>query len=240
MISFFANRHGSGEIRGRQIANHLGAKLNPTDGYSDINIWVKKQPPEDPPRWTYLDIVDGKERLPWLVQHPEVRVIASSVSGARYVERVLGRKPWLIPQHHCNIERRRHQPRLKSPRLGFVGGRASCPPAEWGVVRYDCQTREDVCRAYKAIDVQVVWRRTRRPLKNPLKIVNAAAFGIPTIAYPEPGYEEMEGFYWRATNEGECLQALADIAAGCDVERLAEKAEEYHIERIAQLYRGLE
>ena len=241
MISFFANRNGSGEIRGRQIAEYLGARLNPTDGYADdVCIWVKRQPPDDHPERTYLDVLDGRERLPWLIRHSDVWAIASSATGARYMRRVLSSPMRLIPQHHCNIERRRYYPRLHSPRLGFVGGDASRAPAAWGVTQYQGRTRAEVVDAYSNIDVQVIWRQTNRPLKNPLKIINAASFGIPTIAYPEPCYEEMEGFYWPARNEDEFKRALCEIVGTWDLEHLVEKAEEYHIERIAQLYRELE
>ena len=240
MISFFANKHGSGEIRGRQMAAHLGAKLNPRVGYrDDVCIYVKQQPPENYPPHSYLDIVDEHKRIGWLKQHPDIGVIASSVTGKRYLEEVLGREVVLIPQHHCNFER--VQTPKKLLRIGVVGGKASMPAEladTLGATRYECKTRQDVVEAYHQIDIQVIWRGIDRPLKNPLKIVNAASFGIPTIALPEAGYEEMEGYYTRATTIDEIWKAILRIGY-CNKERLVEKADEYHIENIAMMYEAL-
>jgi len=238
MISFFAGRNGSGEIRGRQMAEYLGAKLNPKDGYrDDVCIYVKRQPPEDYPPHSYLDIVDGEERIGWLKQHPDIGVIASSITGQRYLEEVLKRDVVYIPQHHCNFERERSNATFK---IGVVGGKASMPDAvanTFMVTRYACKTRQDVVDSYKKIGIQVVWRGIDRPLKNPLKIINAASFGIPTIALPEIGYEEMEGYYTRATTIEELWEALKNSYPEQD--RLVEKSEEYHIENIAKLYEAL-
>ena len=73
-----------------------------------------------------------------------------------------------------------------------------------------------------------------RPLKNPLKIVNAMSLGIPTIAYPEMAYKEIEGYYTRC-NKIEDLITKPKY----DKKALIEKAEEYHIDNISKLYRGL-
>jgi len=237
MISFFANRNGSGEIRGRQIAEHLGARLNPPDGYEgDVCVWVKRQPPDDHPGRTYLDVLDGEERIPWLKHHPEVGVIASSLSGRRYLEKALGRPVVYIPQHHCNFERAVKI--MQRPyKLGLVGGKASVPPADWGVEWFGhLRTRVDVVAAYQMIDVQVIWRCGTKPLKNALKILNAASFGIPTVAYPEPGFEEVDGYYYPATTREGVFDALAQIEAEHSAARLIARAEPYHISRIARLY----
>lgn len=242
MISFFSNKGGSGKIRGRQMAEHLGAQLNPTEGYEDdICIYVKRKPPEDYPKHSFLDIVDASERVGWLKRHKDVGVIASSVSGQRYLRDKLGRYVIYIPQHHCNIERAPHT-KQRPFRLGVVGGQASAPPADFGVTWYGgCRTREEVAFAYSQIDVQVVWRQTKRELKNPLKIVNAASFGIPTIAYPEPGYEEMDGYYIPAETKEQVFAALEMLCEGSAMteESLLEKAEEYHIEHVAKRYLDL-
>jgi hypothetical protein len=258
LISFFANPSGSGEIRGRQMAEHLGAKLNPTAGFEDdVCVWVKRKPPEDNlPARTYLDIVDGSERIRWLERHPAVPVIASSLSGSRFLQRMLpGRKVVLIPQHHCNFDRlQRVVLDWSKPRLGVVGGAASMPidvAERIGARRYLARSRTDVVEAYLQIDIQVIWRgeptrepwgpmttwRPReRPLKNALKIINAASFGIPTVAIPEIGYLEMEGYYSHARTVAELLKVIELWAEGYDGQRLINKAEEYHIENIANRY----
>jgi hypothetical protein len=260
LISFFANPSGSGEIRGRQMAEHLGAKLNPTAGFEDdVCVWVKRKPPEDNlPARTYLDIVDGSERIRWLERHPSVPIIACSLSGYRYLRQEHGRDCIYIPQHHANFDRRRRLvPDWSKPRLGVVGGAASMPVAvaeSIGARRYLARTREDVVDAYLKIDIQVIWRgeptvspwglRTawrppERPLKNALKIINAASFGIPTVAIPEIGYEEMEGYYSHARTVAELLKVIALWAEGYDEQRLIDKAEEYHIENVAERYAEL-
>src|SRR5512139_3024520 len=106
MISFFRRHGGSGEIRATQMAEWLGARVNPRKGYEDdICIYVKMQPPENYPRKSYLDIVDGEERVSWLLKHPDIGVIASSLSGHDYLCRKLQRAGIVyIPQHHCNYE----------------------------------------------------------------------------------------------------------------------------------------
>lgn len=243
VISFFANGNGSGEIRGRQMADHLGARLNPTDGYAhDVCVYVKRHPPDDHPPRSYVDIIDAHERVSWLHRHPDVGVIASSVSGHRYLERVLGRPVVLIPQHHCNFDRDRHAASWSlPPRLGVVGGEASMPKkfaARIAATRFTARTRMDVVKAYQQIDVQVIWRGINRPLKNALKIINAASFGIPTVALPEVGYEEMEGYYWPVKTEEELRAAVEELSRGWDEQRLIGKAESYHIDHIAKWYRG--
>lgn len=255
MISFFANGHGSGEIRGRQIAEHLGARLNPTEGFeNDVCIYVKRKPPEDYPKRSYLDILDASARLGWLTKHPDIGVIASSLSALAYLQKTLGveRDVVYIPQHHCNFGRFQVSPWTGKPSLGVVGGKASMPDdlaERFGVKRYGGKTRGDVVAAYMQIDIQVIWRSIaglrHAPLKNALKIVNAASFGIPTIALPEPGYEDMAGYYWPAETEVELgmrLEELKDSRAEWLVDKAADchaKAEEYHIEHIAKRYLDL-
>jgi len=242
-ISFFANRHGSGEIRGRQIAEKLGARLNPKDGYADdLCIWVKKEPPEDYPKHSYLDIVDGVERLPWLKQHQDIGVIASSLSGKRYLQEVLRRSDiQYLPQHHCNFSRIRNEV-MKPLRFGLVGGNASLPPAEWMIpIKWaNPSTLDEVVHCYQRMDVQIVWRGMKRQLKNSLKLVNAASFGIPTIALPEPGYEDMDGFYRKAYTQTELVGEMLKLQEeGFDQEVLLTRAEDFHIDRIAKRYEQL-
>jgi len=123
-LSFFTdNKSGSGKIRGEQIANYLGVKLNPTEGYeNDICIYVKSQPPENFSN-VYLDIVDGKERIGWIKRHPEVGIISISKLSQEYLADILNRKDiYLIPQHHCNFERKQRKPREVRV-VGYIGGK---------------------------------------------------------------------------------------------------------------------
>jgi hypothetical protein len=247
VISFFANRSGSGEIRGRQMAEHLGGRLNPTEGYEDdVCIYVKSKPPENYPPRSYLDILDGSGRMHWLEAHENIGVIASSLSGQAWLQKRLLRPIVYIPQHHCNIERVQHTKEWPF-RLGVVGGQGAMSDdlaRILGVTRSNPSTREGVIEAYLSMDVQIVWRGLNRPLKNALKLINAAAFGIPTIALPEPGYEEMDGYYIQARTLRGVADALDELARGgydtvWNEERLIQKAEEFHIENIAKRYAEL-
>ncbi len=79
---------------------------------------------------------------------------------------------------------------------------------------------------------------------NPLKLVNSSAFGVPTIAYDEPVFEEMKGCYLPVKSLDEFLKKLDDLVTSPSLyneysERCLEKAKEYHIEKIAKLYKDL-
>jgi hypothetical protein len=251
-VVFHKTSGGSGEIRGTQMARHLHTTCNPSSAYPDAtHIYVKMQPPNDFPERSYLDVLDGHQRIPWLLKHPRMGVIASSQTGFEELCRRLRRTDVvLIPQHHCNFERvKRMEGEIEV--AGVVGGRGAiqCDVEELKAVLADIgiewrwqqypRTRDEVFNFYAGIDVQVVWRKMNRPLKNPLKIVNAMSFGIPTVAYPELAYREVEGYYWPATTMEELVTAIGQLRQGFDAERLIDKAEEYHIENIALLYRDL-
>ena len=249
-LVFHRRRGASGEIRGSQMARHFLARINPQEWQYDfdVHIWVKQQPPENFPKNSYLDILDAQKRVPWLIQHPEIGVIASSVTGKEYLEKKLGRDDiYLIPQHHCNYERKVRD-RKEILVAGVVGGQ--------GAIQCDIEElkrrlaaigiefkwmmgytkREEICEFYKDVDVQIVWRKQNRPLKNPLKLVNAASFGIPTVAHPELAYKEMEGYYWQANTMDELVGTIKKLRKGFDAQRLVDKAEEYHIDNISKLY----
>ena len=252
-VVFHRTHGGSGEIRGKQIAQYLGAPCNPDGAYPDAtHIYVKMQPPDDFPERSYLDVLDAHQRIPWLLKRPHIGVIASSETGFEELRRRLRRTDVvLIPQHHCNFERvRRKEGEIKV--AGVSGGRGAiqCDVDELRVVlagmgiewhwQQSPKTRDEVFNFYTTIDVQVVWRKMHRPMKNPLKIVNAMSFGIPTVAYPELAYREVEGYYWPATTMDELVTAIGQLRQGFDAGRLIDKAEEYHIENIAKLYTSLE
>lgn len=251
-LVFHHRRGGSGIIRGAQMAQHFKARRNPEWTYpEDTHIWVKMQPPDDYPTKSYLDVLDAQERVSWLLAHPDIGVIASSQSGHEYLCKKLGRDDiHLIPQHHCNYERVvRERKEIKV--AGVVGGAGALQLdvdelrsrlIELGIeFRWlrSYRSRQEVANFYKDLDLQIVWRGGNRPLKNPLKIINAMSFGIPTIALPDIAYQEVEGYYWRAESLDEIGPIVASLRDGFDAGLLADKAELYHIENIAPLYEGL-
>ena len=97
-INFFTRSGGSGVIRGKQVAEYLGARLNPKEVRDEVCIYVKFQPPEDFPKNSYLDVIDEPRRIGWLRDHPKMKVIASSLSGYEYLTDVLENEVVLIPQ----------------------------------------------------------------------------------------------------------------------------------------------
>lgn len=213
----------------------------------NATIYVKIAPPENFGPDTYLDILDAERRVEWLVDHPKCGVIVASLSSKEYLEDLLKRPVILIPQHHCNYERLRRF--RKSIRVaGVIGGPGAvqCDLDELNRTlgiefrwQQKYRSRQDVVDFYKDLDVQVVWRLQQRPLKNPLKIINAASFGIPTIAYPEIAYKEIDGLYFQAETMEHVAHALEIIRQGFDDDGLVMMAEKYHIERIAKLYEAL-
>jgi hypothetical protein len=124
---------------------------------------------------------------------------------------------------------------------------------------HDYDTRRDVCEFYKNIDIQIVWRDITNmngngkdwgkwvipELKNPLKLSNAGSFGIPTVAFPEINFEaEYKDAYLPATTLDELVDQIDRLKNSTWLyeeyaQKAEEKAEKYHVENIAKLYRGL-
>lgn len=254
-LVFNRRRGGSGDVRGDQMANYFKARRNliePKEDWHydfDVHIWVKQEPQHlEWPGKHYLDIMDARERVPWLQNHPECGIIAMSLSGQAYLKERLQRDDVLwIPVHHCNFERLKRE-RTEFNVAGVCGGKGAiqCDPValtavlnKHGLEFQWYQTYKypsDITEFYRGIDVQVIWRTMHRPLKDPEKIVNAMSLGIPTIAYPEPAYEELNGYYWPVKNFEELEEAIEELRQGWDAERLIEMAENYHIDNVAKHY----
>lgn len=255
-LVFHTRRGGSGQIRGQQMKNHFKARINPDTGWTydfDVHVWVKQEPEDlTLPGKHYLDILDEHRRVSWLMEHPECGVISSSASGHEYLTEKLGRDDVVfIPQHHCNFDRELRE-REGFTVAGVVGGPGAiqCNLEELeenlrmkGITDFlwfqDFNTPQEIVDFYKQIDVQIVWRKQQRPLKNPLKIINAMSVGVPTLAFPEIGYQEVEGYYWRVGSMRDVRKAIDKLNRGFDAQRLIDKAEEYHIDNIAPLYGAL-
>lgn len=251
-------------IRGVQIAERMGAKLNPTEGYeNDVCIYVKPRvvPPADfnfegKP---FLDICDSVDLYPLAIKHPEVPVISASDYNLEVLRRVLTNRIVNIPEQHCNFERVVRD-RDGITTVGIIGtsGAFDFLPegletklTEKGIKLLEFSkffSRQDVVDFYKQIDIQIIWRPylkfNKDRLWNPLKIVNSASFGIPTIAYDEPTFKEMEGCYIPVNSLDEFLveldklresKGLYETYAG----KCVAKAEEYHIDNIVKLYQQL-
>ena len=260
-LVFNRRRGGSGDVRGEQVARHFKARLNlnePAEDWHypfDVHVWVKQEPRHlEWPGKHYLDVMDAAERGPWLREHPECGIVTTSLSGKEWLAERLGRDDivW-IKMHHCNLGRFQRTRGDEFSVAGVCGGPGAiqCDMDEleallaehhlsWAWYQ-DYKGPEDITQFYQRIDVQIVWRsRTaNRPLKDPEKLVNAMSLGVPTVAYPEVAYKELDGYYWPARNFEELAAALDELRGGFDRQRLLDKAEEYHIENAARGYKEL-
>ena len=254
----------SSMIRGDQIADQIGAKFNPESGYeNDVCIYVKPyfskhQKPEDDIKFEgkpYMDMVDGHNLAFLAKRHPEVTVIVCSQADYDIMSKELSNKIVVIPQHHCNFERDKRT--RKSVRtVGIIGTQKAAQFFPIGLEKdlnkrdikllffHRFFTRQDIIGFYKQIDVQIIWRPYKKILSNPLKMVNAASFGIPTIALDEPAFKELQEIYLPCANFKEFLEKLDTLVAEPELyrklsERCLTKAEEYHVEKIGELYKQL-
>jgi len=262
--SFFYTAGTAGYVRGEQMADALGGKKNPKDGYeNDICIYVKVLPPKHPPKHSYADVDDSARLAEYLETHPDLGVIVTSNNTREYLAKRLKRNDIIvIPHAHCNYERWIRQNReVKtvgvigsitsfqadtdefSERLKEIGLDFIYKKKYWDTYQ---NNRKKVCDFHKTIDIQVCWRPKMyaQAFKNPNKLVNAGSFRIPTIAYPEIGFEEWTGKFIQA-------DTIDDMVASClelkeleeyynyYAEQALKKAQENHISNIIKLYRRL-
>ena len=248
-------------IRGDQVAEYIGAKVNPESGYeNDVCIYVKPMVRKgDDFKFegnAYLDIIDGANLAQVAHKYPEVGVIVCSEVDYKIMAKELpNNKIVLIPQQHCNFERiKRTRTEIKT--VGVIGTRGAFPflpkglkeaLAERGMELLEFSnffSRQDIIDFYMKIDIQIVWRPYKKILSNPLKIVNAASFGIPTIALDEKAFWELKDTYIPVGTLEAFLGALDELRNNPslyeDYSRKCIKASErYHINEIAKIYEQL-
>lgn len=262
MLSFFYSkrRKGSALLRGYQMARYLQAKTNPkTDYKNDTCIFVKIGWRDPYPKRTYLDIIDAGKWIYWLKNHPSIGVIATSVIAKEYLSEFLERDDIiLIPHHHCNFERW-VRPDREVKTVGIVGSiNAFRYPlekfrkqlADIGLelkTSKNLRSRLELVEFFKTIDIHVTWRfkGSYVRLKNSLKLSNACSFGIPTVACPERAYiSEYKGYYIPAQTIDELISSIKFLKENHTfyreyADKGVIKAEQYHIENIANLYQQL-
>lgn len=265
-LVFITNQWASGEIRGKQMAAAVGGVTDPEMIYpDDVVVLIKSHPSDrllDYVKRVYVDVDDNGTLVDYLRDHRDVSVIAASKVGQQFLGEVTDRDDvMMIPGHHCNFERFvKVTDEVKT--AGFIGYSENLhlDVAELRealgiigidfVTKMDAKSRDDVCNFYKSIDIQICFRKKTDmnpwpELRDPLKLINASSFGIPTVAYPEPTYaDEFGGCFL----EADCLD---DVVAQCDwlkkfgwtyhkisVSAL-QRAEQYHIQHIAPMFRRL-
>lgn len=245
-------------IRGDQITDKIGAKFNPTSGYeNDVCIYVKPQVQKGDDfkfegKKAYIDLIDGHNLGQLAEKHPEVGVIVCSQIDKETMSKCINNELVVIPQHHCNFDRE-VRTRRGITTIGVIGtaGAFDFLPKdleyqlnERGIVLYKYSrffSRQDIINFYKNIDIQLVWRPYKKLLSNPLKIVNASSFGVPTIALDELAFEEVDGCYLPVNTFEELLSSLDSMIDHPDLYKelstnCLEKSENYHIDKIAEMY----
>jgi hypothetical protein len=266
-FSFFRRVRGAGGVtRGKQIAERLGGRVDPADGYEDdVCIYILGCYREDAPevKRAYYDVMDcGGARLSRVIGRTKGHIIA--VSKAQWAEFCkLPRAIYFIPHHHCNYEREQRPADRPVRRIGCCGGDSAVQwphdrmkvwaesiGLEW-VFTNEYLRRERVVDFYKELDIQIVFRPTHSrgipAHTNPVKLSNAGSFGIPTVAFPEVAYTPEWGSesVVYADNMGAVMREVKRLkddpvwyAEMAEAARM--KAEQYHIDNIVPLYRELD
>ncbi len=244
------------QVRGQQIAEWIGARLNPESGYEDdVNVFITYCPTIPLPRKSVLDPNDHKNQWDFIREHPEVPVIAISLPEQTMFREMFQQEIIYIPDHHANYDREQRVARTVLT-VGTVGSRASVNwPAEdveqrlakigLQLLRRDMgRHREQVLAAYRRMDIQIVFRANLpdREICDPLKLSNAGSFGIPTVAYPELSYAtEYDGCFLPAQTIEELVDGVDRLARTPSLyqeyaRKALDRSEAYHIDNVVKRY----
>lgn len=268
-ISKEESYHGRGHlqrvssiIRGNQIAERGGFRLNPeSDFENDVCIYVKPHLKrgmdfEFKGKRAYLDIIDGHALGEVLINHPEVGVITCSWSDFNIMRRSLPKHEiHYIPQHHANFERIQRT-RKEVKRVGIIGEENAfnhipnylenaLKSIGMELVKFSgFFSRQDIIDFYMNIDIQLVWRPYKKRLSNPLKIVNAMSFGIPSVALDEEAFQEVKGSYIPMSVPADIIASINTLRDASTYElfstRCLKDAENYHIDNVVKKYKELD
>ena len=248
-------------VRGEQIAEYIGGKYNPTSGYeNDVCIYHKPKRLDHIKDTSYVDVSDADCLVEQLQHRPQIKVIASSQCSYEFLKEKLKNEIVLIPEHHCNFERV-----VRERKTITTGGIIGHPSVFSGPVNdeirkqleeiglkfitcFNYKNRQDSINFYKQIDFQVIghfgYLNNYDPFNHPSKMINAASFGIPTIANWKLGYKEFEGSYIPVRTM-DSLVAEAEKMKNENyynewADKIIKEAEKYHISKVAEMYKQLE
>ena len=252
-------------VRGEQIAAFMSnVRLNPPiEDYRDEDIFIYVKPNIKPgndfkfEKKSYIDIHDGWDLIHTLKKYPEVGVIAYGDLAYEVLSKELTNKIVNIPHHHVNFERTIRK-RDKILKVGTTGS-----PAAWDYIPdvikeglkkrgiklelySNFYPRMSVSRFHESVDVFIHWRPfLDRKLSCPFKIINAASFGVPTIALEEPSFKEVPGCYLPVKTPEDWLDTLDRFIESSELyqaisRQCLQTAEEYHIDNISKLYERLD
>ena len=244
----------SGTVRGKQIADYLGGKYNPTEGWQDDTlVYLKPRSLSYVKDGDYVDILDNKpEAARLLGARPGINVIAMTTPHAEWLRSFLPNKVIIIPHAHVNFERVKRT-RKKVLTCGYIGALSPYHIEINKKVRdalkgfkfiglFNFTTRKEIIDFYKKIDIQVIGYFDfikDCPYYHEKKIVDAMSFGIPTIAGYKLGYKDIEDFYIKVSNLDELVKEAEKLRGGWNAKRLIKKSEAYHISNISKLYKKL-
>lgn len=250
-IGFFIYNEWTGSaVRGREIAQYLNASINQRE---KTTIHVKPPDLNNVLDGEWVDILDSPLLVEMLKARPKVNVIALTEYSYEFLK--LPNKTVLIPQQHINWDKEK---RIKNP-CYFIGGYIGAPSAKARrhyarigeelkkmgmefVGCFDYRGRKDAIDFYRSIDILVVSSLHRyEPYKSPTKMINAASFGIPSIAIPLGGYKEWEGNYFEFHDFDDLRTNIEGIKNNYELlsEKMIKEAERYHISKIAEKYKAL-
>jgi len=256
-VSFLAEKNFLGSIiRGKQIADWIGGTYR--KNRSNVNIHIKPTKLNDVQDGDYVDVSDGAWLFNALKKRPKIKVIAHSLRTYEILKELPNEIVW-ISQQHLNWERDKrdrkdittcgyigHPNELAFKICDEVGEKVKSIGMEW-ITCFDYKAREDACAFYKKIDLLVIGAKPEvfdePPYKTPAKIINAASFGVPSVAYPTEGYKEFEGYYVHARDLNEMTQEVQKFKDKTYYneysDKIRKKAEEYHISNVAKKYKNL-
>ena len=252
-ISFHAEKNFLGSIiRGKQIADYIGGTYKEERG--DVNIYIKPTKLDNVQDGDWVDTSDGEWLFTALKKRPKIKVIAHSLVTYDILKELPNELVW-ISQQHLNWERAErdrkeittcgyigHPNELAFKICDEIGERIRSIGMKW-ITCFDYKTREDACNFYKKIDILVIGAWNDPPSKTPTKIINAASFGVPSVAYPTEGYKEFEYYYAPARNLDEIVKEVERFKNPEYYKEYSDmikkKAEEWHISNVAQKYKNL-
>ncbi len=252
-------RHGapylkriSSIIRAEQIANYIGAKLNPEEYGDELSVHIKPIRMERVKDGDYVDVLDDPLITEKMKERPDVNILAMTSPHKEWLESFLPNKIVHIPHQHMNFERyvSKRQEVLTCGYIGaytggheYICGRLEKALEAEGIkmkTLFTYPTREDIINFYQSIDIQVIpmfGHLTNTPYYHEKKIVDAMSFGIPTISEEKLGYRDVDSFYFKVKDMDELISKVKTLE--WDSQRLIDKAEEYHISNIAKKYERL-
>jgi hypothetical protein len=249
-------RRLSSRLRGNEITDYLGVKLNPPER-DGVCIHVKPKDLKEVQDGDYVDFLDGFYLIHPLRTRPKVKIIAASLCSYEWLKKEFTNEVVFIPQHHLNWDRLKRT-KTEITTCGYIGNpspEAFKMYSDIGerlkrtgldlVTCFNFKTRQDALDLYLKTDIFVIgdWNAPDSPHRIPTKIINAASFGIPSVACPLQGNKEIEGYYAHAKNLDEMIEQVTKFKDPNYYQVWSDKvfkmAENYHISEMPDYYNKL-